>query len=112
MFKKILLALAVIFVVIQFVRPEKNQSNDNLNHVSRKYDVPENVASILKVACDDCHSNFTEYPWYASIQPVAWWLDHHVQDGKKHLNFSTFLERKVAVQNHKFEEISRNGRKK
>ncbi|HLP96444.1 MAG TPA: heme-binding domain-containing protein, partial [Saprospiraceae bacterium] len=63
------------------------------------------VNTILEVACNDCHSNLTRYPWYANIQPVASWLANHVDEGKRELNFSTFTTRKVAVQNHKFEEI-------
>jgi hypothetical protein len=39
------------------------------------------------------------------VQPVAWWLDDHIQDGKKHLNFSDFLKLPIAIQNHKLEEI-------
>ncbi len=29
----------------------------------------------------------------------------HVKEAKEHLNFSEFTSRKIAVQNHKFEEI-------
>ena len=73
--------------------------------VSKKYDVPDEVAQVLKNACNDCHTNNTVYPWYANIQPAAWWLDEHIQDGKKDLNLSEFINRPIAVQNHKFEEI-------
>lgn len=104
MLKKLLIGLLVAFVLIQFIKPEKNISGDNTYHVSTKYTVPEDVDKILKVACNDCHTNKTEYPWYANIQPVAWWLDHHVVDGKKHYNLSTFTKLPIAVQNHKFEE--------
>ncbi len=110
--KKILLGLLAIFVIIQFIRPEKNQSDDQLNAVAKKYEVPENVEAILKVACYDCHSNNTRYPWYANIQPSAWWLADHVKDGKRHLNFSDFVTRPIAVQNHKFEEIAEEVEKK
>lgn len=105
MLKKILLGLLAVLIIIQFIRPEKNDSNDQQAHVSTKYEVPGEVATILKGACDDCHSNKTEYPWYANVQPVAWWLADHVEDGKRHLNFSTFTTRKIAIQNHKFEEV-------
>ena len=63
------------------------------------------MSTILNGACNDCHSNKTEYPWYANVQPVAWWLAGHVNDGKRHLNFSAFTNRPLAYQNHKFEEI-------
>lgn len=105
--KKILLGLLVLFVAIQFIRPEKNQSDDQLNAVSKKYEVPENVEEILKVACYDCHSNNTRYPWYANVQPSAWWLADHVDEGKRELNFSNFVTRPIAVQNKKFEEIAK-----
>lgn len=104
MIKKILIGLGVVLVGIQFFHPEKNLSDDQTYDVSTKYAMPEEVKSTLKVACNDCHSNKTEYPWYSNIQPVAWFLDHHVVDGKRHLNFSNFTSRPIAYQNHKFEE--------
>lgn len=106
MIKKILLGLATVFVIIQFFHPKKNDSNDITYDISKKYNVPADVQAILKVACNDCHSNKTEYPWYANIQPVAWWMNDHVDEGKRELNFSTFLSRKLAIQNHKLEEIA------
>ncbi len=38
------------------------------------------------------------------MQPVAWWLDKHVRDGKKKLNFSEFLSYPLKRQDHKLEE--------
>lgn len=105
MLKKIILALLVVFILIQFVRPEKNISNDLTYDISTKYPIPDDVKQTLKVACNDCHSNKTEYPWYANIQPSAQFLAHHVEEGKEHLNFSSFTKLPIAVQNHKFEEI-------
>lgn len=105
MLKKTLFALLTILVIMQFVRPEKNLSDDQTHALSTKYVVPAEVGEILAVACNDCHSNKTSYPWYANIQPTAWWLDHHIQEGKRELNFSTFTRTPIAVQNHKFDEI-------
>lgn len=105
MLKKILIGLLVVLVLIQFFRPEKNNSNDLTHDVSTKYKIPEEVSHILRVACNDCHTNKTNYPWYAQIQPVAWWLNDHVTEGKEHLNFSSFTQLPIAVQNHKFEEV-------
>jgi Haem-binding domain len=105
MFKKVLLGLGLLFVAAQFYRPARNVSGDNTYDIRTKYEVPADVDHLLSVACNDCHSNTTRYPWYANVQPVAYWLAHHVKEGTQHLNFSTFAKRKVAVQNHKFEEI-------
>ena len=52
--------------------------------------MPADVSALLKRACYDCHSNHTNYPWYAEVQPAGWWLAEHVKDGKRHLNFSEF----------------------
>lgn len=104
MMKKILIGLLVAFILIQFIKPERNESADNTYHAATKYNIPADVDKILKVACNDCHTNKTEYPWYAKIQPVAWFLDHHVVDGKRHWNLSTLTKLPIAVQNHKFEE--------
>ncbi|RXK48975.1 heme-binding domain-containing protein [Aquirufa rosea] len=103
--KKILLALIIILVGIQFIHQEKNESNDETYSISTKYLVPENVNQILKVACNDCHSNKSTYPWYSNFQPVGFFLTHHINDGKKHLNLSSFTKLPIAVQNHKLEEI-------
>ncbi|MFT5169188.1 MAG: hypothetical protein ACI8P3_004436 [Saprospiraceae bacterium] len=103
--KKILIGIVALFVIIQFIHPKKNLSDDNEFALSTKYKVPEEVNNIFTVACNDCHSNKTEYPWYSKVQPVDWFLYNHVEGGKKHLNFSTFTNRPIAVQNHKLEEI-------
>lgn len=72
---------------MQFIQPKRNEgsfaaSNNNL--------IPDSVSFILKRSCNDCHSNNTIYPWYASIQPFGWLLAKHINDGKKELNFSEF----------------------
>lgn len=103
--KKLLTGLVVVLIAIQFVPTEKNASNDMQYDISTKYTIPADVNEVLKNACNDCHSNTTSYPWYSNIQPVGFWLDHHVNDGKKHLNFSTFTKMPIAVQNHKLEEV-------
>ena len=104
--KKILWALLIIIVVIQFIRPGKNQAATvSANDISRHYTVSADVDKILDRACKDCHSNNTKYPWYSNIQPVGWWLAKHVKDGKKELNFSEFANYEPKRQHHKLEEV-------
>ncbi len=105
--KKILIALLVVLIVIQFIRPTRNISNlDGPNEISKKYTVPTEVQSILKQSCYDCHSNNTNYPWYANVQPVGWWIQYtHINDGKKHLNFSEYAGYPEKRAKRKFEEI-------
>ena len=104
MLKKILPGLVVVLVLIQFIRPEPNLSDDQTHNIALKYPVPADVKQILEVACNDCHSNKTGYPWYSKVQPMGWWLANHVNEGKRELNFSTFTRMPVAVQKHKLDE--------
>lgn len=105
MFKKIALILALLLVVVQFIRPPKNQSGAPANNdIGMAYSIPDEVHGILKQKCYDCHSNNTRYPWYANIQPVGWWLYKHIRDGKEELNFSEFKTYSVRKATHKLEE--------
>lgn len=104
--KKILLGLLAILVVIQFIKPERNLGEiEGPNHIKNVINYPEDVAEIMTRACFDCHSNKTNYPWYANVQPVAWFLDSHVREGKEHLNFSEFKTYPGKKQAHKLEEV-------
>ena len=104
--KRIFIGLIIVLVVIQFFRPTRNQAAaPSDNDINRKYTVPENVSAILQRSCYDCHSNTTVYPWYANVQPVAWWLDNHIRNGKRKLNFSEFLGYPLKRQDHKLEEL-------
>ena len=106
MLKKILYVLIAALVIIQFIRPKQNVSAGPFpNDISTKFAVNDNVASILKQSCYDCHSNNTVYPWYANVQPVTWWLQDHVNEGKKELNFSEFATYTPKRQRKKFTEI-------
>ncbi|NVK49895.1 MAG: heme-binding domain-containing protein [Cyclobacteriaceae bacterium] len=105
MLKKITIGIVLVLIAIQFIPAEKNESNDQTFEISKSYNLPDQVATILKGACNDCHTNLTRYPWYSNIQPVKYFLADHVNDGKRHLNFSEFTNLPLAVQNHKFEEV-------
>ncbi len=112
MLKKILLAIVVLLVVIQFIKPKRNLSADHTHHISTKYVVPDNVNVLLQNACADCHSNETSYPWYANVQPSAWFLAKHVNEGKEHFNLSEFSHQKIGDQLHQLEEMAEMVEKK
>jgi hypothetical protein len=107
-FKRLFLLLLLVFIVIQFFRPAKNISTGiSANDITTKYTIPEDVQTALKTACYDCHSNNTKYPWYNNIQPVAWWLADHVNEGKRELNFSEFASYKIGRQYRKLESLNK-----
>lgn len=82
-------ALAGIFIIIQFFRPEKNDTVKNpKNDINFTIEIPALVKQKLVNACYDCHSEKTRYPIYNRIAPVSWLLANHIREGKEHLNFS------------------------
>ncbi|MFZ1799553.1 MAG: heme-binding domain-containing protein [Chitinophagaceae bacterium] len=107
LFKKILLGILIALVVIQFFQPAHNTSVQVLpTDIAKIYTVPVSVEHILTTACYDCHSNNTMYPWYANTQPMAWFMAHHVKNGKKDLNFSEFGSYSARKKQHKFKSIA------
>jgi len=106
-FRRAAIALCLGLVAIQFVRPTKNLSPGPMppEDLRAAHPMPEAIRRRLEVACYDCHSNNTRYPWYAEIQPVAWWLDWHVRDGKHELNLSNFGSYSLKRQADKLDSI-------
>lgn len=89
---KIVVIIAVLaFIGIQFVRPDfTNPPVDASQTLAATMQVPENVTAILNRSCADCHSNETKYPWYSKIQPSAYFLKDHIDEGRKELNLSVW----------------------
>lgn len=104
MLKKLLIGLLVVLVLIQFIHPAKNLSGDVKNDITTKYPMSDSVKLVFDKACADCHSNKTNYPWYASVQPFAFWISDHVNDGKRHFNLNEFASYRIGKQNKKLEE--------
>lgn len=103
-----LIILLVALVIIQFFRPPKNTSNGkSISDISNKYEIPPDVVHILKVACRDCHSDNTRYPFYWHIQPIAWFMNGHITQAKSHLNFSIFTTYSIAKQYKLFDHINK-----
>jgi len=88
--KKLTLIALLIFIGIQFV--PMDVPADISTKAENELKAPDEVMTVLKRACFDCHSNHTTFPWYSSIAPVSWFTKHHVEEGREHMNFSTWAE--------------------
>ncbi|SDR68073.1 heme-binding domain-containing protein [Opitutus sp. GAS368] len=85
------LGLLAALVAVQFVPTPRNTGpTEGPASLAAREKVSGQVKAMLQRACYDCHSDNTKYPWYAAVQPVAWWMNQHVTDGKAELNFSDF----------------------
>lgn len=89
--KKILIIIIVAFILIQFFPIDKNNPapTPKMDFLRIK-NTPASTAKIIRNSCYDCHSNESKYPWYSNVQPFAWFLEDHIKEGRKELNFSTF----------------------
>ncbi|SDW51499.1 Haem-binding domain-containing protein [Hydrobacter penzbergensis] len=106
--KRIVLFAVIAFALIQFIPKPKRNSDDTISEASFNtvYVVPDTIMHVLKTACYDCHSNNTRYPWYSNIQPVAWYLNRHIVNGKEELNFDEFGRYSRRRQQSKFKAIA------
>ncbi len=81
----ILWGLLALVIVIQLIPVERGNPP-----VETTIGAPEAVMAILRSACYDCHSNESHWPWYSYVAPVSWLIAHDVEEGREHLNFSTW----------------------
>ncbi|MGA9211872.1 heme-binding domain-containing protein [Kaistella sp.] len=105
--KKVLIIIIVAFVLIQFFQIDKNNpvATPQMDFLKIK-NTPGKTAATIRNACYDCHSNETKYPWYANVQPFGWFLENHIKEGKKELNFSTFATYEKKRQAKKLKEAA------
>jgi len=106
MLKKILYFLVIALMIIQFIHPKRNKATgEQVNNIAIVHPISQDVKSILEKACLDCHSNNTRYPWYTNFQPFDWWITHHINEGKRELNFDEFNNRSLRFQYNKIKEV-------
>ncbi|MBK8180525.1 MAG: heme-binding domain-containing protein [Planctomycetes bacterium] len=86
--KRIGYGLLVLFGLIQ-LWPYGRDHEAPPGNVEPQWDSPRTRELALR-ACFDCHSNLTEWPWYSRVAPVSWLVQHDVDEGREHLNFSLF----------------------
>lgn len=110
MIKKIIklaaILIAIAFISIQFFRIDKtNPPVIKSETLEASVSVPPDIALIVGRSCNDCHTNKTIYPWYSNIQPAAWFLKDHIDEGRRELNFSKFNTFETKKKIKKLEEI-------
>ena len=93
-------ALAAIALALQLVPVERTNPP-----VRELIAAPDSVLDVLRGSCFDCHSNETNWPWYAYVAPVSWFVTGHVDHARQHLNFSTWDAYDAEERRERFEEI-------
>lgn len=104
--KKILVALLIVFIIMQFFGPDRNEGDiTTVDAFIAETNPPSDVHNILKTTCFDCHSDVTKYPWYNKITPINYWMAEHVHNGKKHFNISGWDNYDLKKKEHKMDEL-------
>lgn len=104
--KLIGLAILIVLVGIQFIHTMRNQIAEiPSTDLILTYKISEEVGRQLHTSCYDCHSNNTIYPWYSRVQPIGWFLEGHINNGKAELNFSEFGSYSVRKQKNKLKSM-------
>jgi hypothetical protein len=102
-----LFAIVILFIVIQFIPRDYNQGKQvPANNIVTVYSMPKDVQAIFKKDCYDCHSNNTNYPFYAHFHPMRLMMDRHVRTGKDELNFDEFGTYSARKKRSKLRAIS------
>jgi hypothetical protein len=65
------------------------------------------VQALLRRSCFDCHSNETQWPWYAQIAPVSLLIARDVKNGRKEVNFSMWEKFDEKRKARKLKEIAK-----
>ena len=106
--KKILLALLIIFLLMQVIRIDKdNPSDDPTLDLVSQVEAPDEMKNLITIACYDCHSNSTIYPWYTNVAPVSWWVKGHINGARESMNFSKWFEYDEHQQKEALEACSK-----
>ncbi|MCC7437414.1 MAG: heme-binding domain-containing protein [Armatimonadetes bacterium] len=94
-------------VVLQFFGPTlQNPPVDPLLADEGNLHLPTDARHVLRTACMDCHSHTTDWPWFAHIAPISWFVVHNVDEGREHLNFSRWGSYTPKQQSKLIDEIS------
>lgn len=86
MFKHIFIWTFGAFILLQAIQiniPEPPKIIDP----EKEIQVPNEIASLLRTSCYDCHSYQTTLPWYGNVAPISWEVRSHIIDGRKWVNF-------------------------
>lgn len=79
----------LLFALIQLIPIDRtNLPLEGKHNFVEVMNTPIEVRQLLKTSCYDCHSNETVYPSYAYVAPISWSVKHHINKGRRHLNFS------------------------
>ena len=102
--KRIGIIIIAVVVLIQFWPVDRSNPP-----VTSDIPTPQDVKTVLRDACYDCHSNESVWPWYAYVAPVSWLVASDVHEARGHFNLSEWdsipANRQAHIPEHMWEEV-------
>ena len=83
-------------LIIQLIPYGKDHSNPPVNG-EPAWSSPR-TRELMVNACFGCHSNSVEYPAYASVAPISWTVQSHVDEGRDKVNYQEWNVRQSEAE--------------
>ena len=84
-------ALIAAVGVMNLARIDRTNLPENpAETIESQTGMASNIAAIFRRACQDCHSERTEWPWYSAVAPFRWLMAADVYAAREHMNLSTW----------------------
>lgn len=94
--KRIFIALATVAIAAvggSLIHPfGKTAVSGNDQAILREAQIDPETLTLVQRACQNCHSQNTEWPWYSHVAPVSWLLARDVQQARSHMNLSQWQD--------------------
>jgi hypothetical protein len=100
------------FILIQLGQPDRSAPPiDPVMTIAADSGFTQPASGLIRIACFDCHSNETRWPWYSYVAPASWLVANDVMEGRSHLNFSEWgkysKSKKVLKLGQIYEQVSK-----
>lgn len=83
----------------------------NVRHARRENELMKTatieapVLGLMQRACQNCHSERTEWPWYSHAAPISWLIESDVNGGRSHWNMSKWEQYSIEVKEQILSQI-------
>jgi Haem-binding domain len=96
MIKKVLIAVGAAAIAAlggSLIHPFGAATASGTNQaIFRESQINPETLAIVQRACQNCHSENTEWPWYSHVAPVSWLVARDVQQARSHMNLSQWQD--------------------
>jgi hypothetical protein len=82
------LAVAMLAATLTGLAPHPELPYAHAKPLFEGAQIDQGTLLLFQRACQNCHSDNTQWPWYSRIPPVSWMIKKDVDDARGQVNFS------------------------